>query len=198
MAVLRFPIVLLLSDEKPTAAGETQKGVLAFCRVKSWVASVRWWADRLRVLDERQADERKCNYNWWNVWFHIRGVSEKSRQLVEALLLQRLFGFRLNRRRSSIICRRTALAARRRGRTSASDFASRLTVHSHSDRLRPHPAQKSARTDWVAVECPVEANGCSLDVITRTFDSTGLTNFCPPTQPRDRVLSRCFRWSWRR
>jgi hypothetical protein len=38
-------------------------------------------------LDERKADERK--YDWWNVWFHIRGVSEKSRQLVEAIRRKR-------------------------------------------------------------------------------------------------------------
>ena len=43
------------------AAGETQKGVLAFCRVKSGIASVRWRTDRLRVLDERKADECKCD-----------------------------------------------------------------------------------------------------------------------------------------
>ena len=41
------------------AAGETQKGVLAFCRVKFWVASVRWRTDGVHVLDERKADERK-------------------------------------------------------------------------------------------------------------------------------------------
>ena len=41
------------------AAGETQKSVLAFSCVKSWVASVRWRADRMRVLDERKADKRK-------------------------------------------------------------------------------------------------------------------------------------------
>jgi hypothetical protein len=41
----------------------------------------------LRVLDERKADERK--YDWWNVWFHIRGVSEKSRQLVDAIRRKR-------------------------------------------------------------------------------------------------------------
>ena len=43
------------------AAGETQKGVLAFCRVKSGVASVRWRTDGLRVLDEHKADECKCD-----------------------------------------------------------------------------------------------------------------------------------------
>ena len=71
------------------AAGETQKGILSFCRVKSRVAAVRWWADRLHVLDECEADERKCNYDRWNVWFHIRGFSEKCRQLVDSILRKR-------------------------------------------------------------------------------------------------------------
>jgi hypothetical protein len=43
------------------AAGETQKGVLPFCRVASGIASVRWRTDGLRVLGERKADERKCD-----------------------------------------------------------------------------------------------------------------------------------------
>ena len=66
MAVLRFPIVLLLSDEKPTAVfhvplAETQKGVLPFCGIASGIAPVRWRTDGLHISDEREADESKCD-----------------------------------------------------------------------------------------------------------------------------------------
>src|SRR5439155_21528582 len=64
---------------------EAKEGLLPLCRVEPWVASVRWRTYRLRVLHKRKADECKYDYNWWNDCFHIRGVSEKSRQLVEAI-----------------------------------------------------------------------------------------------------------------
>jgi hypothetical protein len=43
------------------AGGETQKGVLPFCRVASGIASVWRRIYRLRVLDERKADKCECD-----------------------------------------------------------------------------------------------------------------------------------------
>ena len=43
------------------ASGGASKCVLPFCRIASGIASVRWWADGLRVLDQRKTQECKCD-----------------------------------------------------------------------------------------------------------------------------------------
>ena len=67
------------------AGRKAKQCILPFCRVVARIASIRRRTYRLCVLDKRKADECKYDYNWWNDCFHIRGVSEKSRQFVEAI-----------------------------------------------------------------------------------------------------------------
>ena len=44
-----------------TVIGEAEKGVLPFCGVASGITSIGRWNNRLRVLDERKADESNCD-----------------------------------------------------------------------------------------------------------------------------------------
>jgi hypothetical protein len=71
------------------AGGEAEQSVIALSGAGPGIAAVRRRNDCLRVLDERKADEGKCNQNCWNACFHIPGFSEKSRQLVEAIRRKR-------------------------------------------------------------------------------------------------------------
>jgi len=52
----------LITDSRiPDPGREAQQSVISFGRIAAGIASVWRWADRLRVLDERKADECKCN-----------------------------------------------------------------------------------------------------------------------------------------
>ena len=43
------------------ASGGTSKCVLPFCRIASGIATIRWRADSLGVLDQRETQECKCD-----------------------------------------------------------------------------------------------------------------------------------------
>ncbi len=61
VAIERFLTDGGIVEAAKTVIGEAEKGVLPFCGVAFGITSIGRWNNRLRVLDERKADESNCD-----------------------------------------------------------------------------------------------------------------------------------------